>query len=102
MAEVSGATVSRVVNRRAGVSAKTREAVERAMAELGYERSTRGQLVAVITPWLSNWFFSDLAELIEAALAPHGLKGVLCPALPGGIQEREFVSALAEHGVAAV
>lgn len=102
MAEVSEATVSRVVNRRAGVSAKTREAVERAMAELGYERSTRGQIVAVITPWLSNPFFTDVAELIEAALAPHGLKGVICPALPGGIQEREFVVALAEHGVAAV
>ncbi|MFG1687150.1 LacI family DNA-binding transcriptional regulator [Nonomuraea sp. NPDC049269] len=102
MAEVSEATVSRVVNRRAGVSAKTREAVERAMAELGYERSTRGQLVAVITPGLSSPFFTDVAELIEAALAPHGLKGVICPAMPGGIQEREFVSALAEHGVAAV
>ncbi|GAA2404180.1 LacI family DNA-binding transcriptional regulator [Nonomuraea africana] len=101
-AEVSEATVSRVINRRAGVSAKTREAVERAMAELGYERTTRGQIVAVITPWLSNPWFADVAELIEAALAPHGLKGVLCPALPGGIQEREFVSALAEHGVAAV
>ena len=102
MAEVSEATVSRVVNRRAGVSAKTREAVERAMAELGYERSTRGQLVAVITPGLSSPFFTDVAELIEAALAPHGLKGVICPAMPGGVQEREFVSALAEHGVAAV
>ncbi|MBB6349085.1 LacI family DNA-binding transcriptional regulator [Nonomuraea muscovyensis] len=102
MAGVSEATVSRVINRRAGVSARTREAVERAMAELGYERSTRGQIVAVITPWLSNPFFAEVAELIEAALAPHGLKGVVCPALPGGIQEREFVGALAEHGVAAV
>ncbi|MGV9772994.1 LacI family DNA-binding transcriptional regulator [Streptosporangium sp. NPDC003464] len=101
-ADVSEATVSRVINRRSGVSAKTREAVERAMAELGYERSTRGQIVAVITPWLSNPFFADVAELIEAALAPHGLKGVLCPALPGGIQEREFVTALADHGVAGV
>ncbi|MEU0567365.1 LacI family DNA-binding transcriptional regulator [Nonomuraea sp. NPDC005983] len=101
-AEVSEATVSRVINRRTGVSAKTREAVERAMAELGYERSTRGQIVAVITPWLSNPFFADVAELIEAALAPHGLKGVVCPALPGGIQEREFVTALADHGVAGV
>ncbi|WP_157245226.1 LacI family DNA-binding transcriptional regulator [Nonomuraea typhae] len=101
-AGVSEATVSRVINRRSGVAAKTREAVERAMNELGYERSTRGQIVAVITPWLSNPFFSDAAELMEAALAPHGLKGVLCPALPGGIQEREFVTSLADHGVAAV
>ncbi|NUW42769.1 LacI family DNA-binding transcriptional regulator [Nonomuraea rhodomycinica] len=101
-AGVSEATVSRVINRRTGVATKTREAVERAMAELGYERSTRGQLVAVITPWLSNPFFAETAELIEAALAPHGLKGVICPALPGGIQEKEFVVSLADQGVAAV
>ncbi|NUR85273.1 MAG: LacI family DNA-binding transcriptional regulator [Nonomuraea sp.] len=100
-AGVSEATVSRVINRRSGVATKTREAVERAMTELGYERPTRGQLVAVITPWLSNPFFADTAELIEAALAPHGLKGIVCPALPGGIQEKEFVLALADHGVAA-
>ncbi|MFI6320094.1 LacI family DNA-binding transcriptional regulator [Nonomuraea sp. NPDC050556] len=102
LADVSEATVSRVINRRTGVSAKTREAVERAMAELGYERSTKGHIVAVITPWLSNPFFADVAELIESALAPHGLKGVLCPAMPGGIQERDFVIALADHGVAGV
>lgn len=101
-AEVSEATVSRVINRRSGVAAKTREAVERAMVELGYERSTRGHIVAVITPWLSNPFFTDVAELIENALAPHGLKGVVAPAMPGGIQEREFVTALADHGVAGV
>ncbi len=101
-AQVSEATVSRVVNRRPGVAGRTREAVEQAIAELGYEPSNRGQVVAMITPWLSNPFFAEVAELVEAALAPHGLKGVVCPALPGGIQEREFVTALADHGIAAV
>jgi DNA-binding LacI/PurR family transcriptional regulator len=100
-ARVSEATVSRVVNRRPGVAGRTREAVERAIAELGYEPTNRGQLVAVITPWLSNPFFSEVAELIESALAPHGLKGIICPSLPGGIQEREFVTVLADHGIAA-
>ena len=100
-ARVSEATVSRVVNRRPGVAGRTRDTVERAIAELGYEPTTRGQIVAMITPWLSNPFFAEVAELIEAALAPHGLKGVICPSLPGGIQEREFVTALADHGIAA-
>ncbi|KUJ67416.1 MalR repressor protein [Streptomyces albus subsp. albus] len=101
-AQVSEATVSRVINRRQGVSRKTREAVERAMAELGYERPTQGQLVAVVTEFVSNPFFADVAERIESALAPHGLKTVLCPVFPGGVQERDFISALVDKGVAAV
>ncbi|MFG2143043.1 LacI family DNA-binding transcriptional regulator [Streptomyces sp. NPDC048696] len=101
-ARVSEATVSRVVNRRQGVSRKTRETVERAMAELGYERPTQGQLVAVITELVSNPFFADVAERIESALAPHGLKAVLCPAFAGGVPERDFLSALVDKGVAAV
>lgn len=101
-AQVSEATVSRVVNRRPGVAGRTRDAVTQAMAELGYEPpANRGQLVAMIMPWLSNPFFAEVAELVESALAPHGLKGVICPSLPGGIQEREFVTALADHGIAA-
>ncbi|MFJ7159688.1 LacI family DNA-binding transcriptional regulator [Streptomyces sp. NPDC101118] len=101
-AQVSEATVSRVINRRQGVSKKTRDAVEQAMAELGYERQTQGQLVAVVTGFVSNPFFADVAERIESALAPHGLKTVLCPAFPGGVPEPEFIAALVDKGVAAV
>lgn len=101
-AGVSEATVSRVINRRQGVATRTRDAVERAMAELGYERQTQGQLVAVITELVSNPFFADVAERIETALAPHGLKTVLCPTFSGGVQERDFVVSLVEKGVAAV
>ncbi|MEU3749870.1 MULTISPECIES: LacI family DNA-binding transcriptional regulator [Streptomyces] len=101
-AQVSEATVSRVINRRQGVSRKTREAVEQAMAELGYERVTQGQLVAVVTEFVSNPFFADVAERIESALAPHGLKTVLCPVFPGGVQELDFLTSLVDKGVAAV
>ncbi|WP_327357980.1 LacI family DNA-binding transcriptional regulator [Streptomyces sp. NBC_01304] len=101
-AQVSEATVSRVINRRQGVAKKTRDAVEQAMTELGYERPTQGQLVAVVTEFVSNPFFADVAERIESALAPHGLKTVLCPAFPGGVQERDFINSLVDKGVAAV
>ncbi|MFJ9793145.1 LacI family DNA-binding transcriptional regulator [Streptomyces globosus] len=101
-AQVSEATVSRVINRRQGVSRKTRDAVEQAMAELGYERTTQGRLVAVVTDHVSNPFFADVAERIESALAPHGLKTVLCPAFAGGVQEYDFVSSLVDKGIAAV
>ncbi|MCX4553610.1 MULTISPECIES: LacI family DNA-binding transcriptional regulator [unclassified Streptomyces] len=101
-AGVSEATVSRVINRRQGVAKKTRDAVEAAMTELGYERVVEGQLVAVITEHVSNPFFADLAERIEAFLAPHGLKTVLCPAFPGGVQERDFIASIIDKGIAAV
>ncbi|MFI6094773.1 LacI family DNA-binding transcriptional regulator [Lentzea sp. NPDC051213] len=101
-AGVSEATVSRVINRRKGVAKATRDVVERAMDELGYERTAPGQLVAVITERVSNPFFADLAERIEATLAPHGLKMILCPAFPGGVQEREFIAELADRGIGAV
>ncbi|MFI6582853.1 LacI family DNA-binding transcriptional regulator [Embleya sp. NPDC050493] len=101
-AGVSEATVSRVINRRQGVARKTREAVERAMAELGYERPVQGQLVAVVTEHVSNPFFADVAERIESALAPHGLKTVICPSFPGGVQEREFITSIVDKGIAAV
>ncbi|MEV4559304.1 LacI family DNA-binding transcriptional regulator [Kitasatospora sp. NPDC049285] len=101
-AGVSEATVSRVINRRQGVAKTTRDAVERAMSELGYERAVQGQLVAVVTEHVSNPFFADAAERIEAALAPHGLKTVLCPAFPGGVQEREYIGAIIDKGIAAV
>ncbi|MGW6536685.1 LacI family DNA-binding transcriptional regulator [Streptomyces sp. NPDC055051] len=101
-AGVSEATVSRVINRRQGVAKKTRDAVEQAMVELGYERSVQGQLVALVTEHVSNPFFADVAERIESALAPHGLKTILCPAFPGGVQEPEYISAIVDKGIAAV
>ncbi|BAJ26463.1 MULTISPECIES: LacI family DNA-binding transcriptional regulator [Kitasatospora] len=101
-AGVSEATVSRVINRRQGVAKRTRDAVERAMADLGYERAVEGQLVAVVTEHVSNPFFADVAERIESALAPHGLKTVLCPSFAGGVQEPEYISAIIDKGIAAV
>ncbi|MFJ9680527.1 LacI family DNA-binding transcriptional regulator [Streptomyces sp. NPDC101194] len=101
-AGVSEATVSRVINRRQGVAKTTRDAVESAMAELGYERPVQGQLVAIVTEHVSNPFFADVAERIESALAPHGLKTVLCPAFPGGVQERDFITSVVDKGIAAV
>ncbi len=103
LANVSVATVSRVMNRKSGVSQKTREAVERAVAELGYERtgSVEG-IVGVITPGLSTPVFAALAEWIGLALAPHGLRAMICPALPGGVQERDYLKSLLDIGAAGI
>ena len=102
LAQVSEATVSRVLNRKPGVSAATREVVSSALAQLGYEREVAGELVLLLTPSLKNPIFAQQAEDIENALSPHGLKSVICPVYPGTPQEREYVSSLMDSGVAAI
>lgn len=103
LAQVSEATVSRVVNRRHGVAVQTREAVERAMRELGYERSAQGRIVAVVTPALGQDPLSvELADRLQTELAGRGLTTVVCPAQPGTPQELALVTTLVDHGVAAV
>lgn len=101
-AGVSEATVSRVLNRRYGVAASTRDAVAAAMRELGLERELDGELVLLLTPNLSNPIFAEMCEQIENQLTPHGLKCVICPVYPGTVQERGYVEALVEAGVVAV
>jgi LacI family repressor for deo operon, udp, cdd, tsx, nupC, and nupG len=99
-AGVSEATVSRVINRRGVVAGPTRRAVEDAIRELGYERASQSQLVIVLTPGLAQPFFGRLCELIESALAPQGLKAIVCSTTVGGLQEIDFVSSTVDLGIA--
>ncbi|GJF30738.1 HTH-type transcriptional regulator MalR [Kitasatospora sp. NE20-6] len=106
-AGVSEATVSRVLNGKAGVSAATRQTVLAALDVLGYERPTRlrqrsAGLIGLITPELSNPIFPALAQVIEQVLSRHGFTPVLCTQTPGGSTEDELVEMLVERGVAGI
>lgn len=101
IAGVSEATVSRVMNRKYGVSSTTRDAVEAAMHSVGYERPIRGRIVMVLVPGLIDPFFGALATEIEIALAPHGLWSVVCPVLPSTVLEQNFVESMLDTGVSA-
>src|SRR6187549_3494242 len=86
---VSEATVSRVLNGKAGVSDATREAVLTALDVLGYERPTqlrgeRARLVGLVLPELQNPIFPAFADAIGGALAQHGFTPVLCTRTVGG------------------
>jgi len=106
-AEVSEATVSRVLNDRPGVAADTRQAVLTALDVLGYERPTKlrkrsAGLVGLVVPELDNPIFPAFAQIIESALAQQGYTPVLCTQTPGGVSEDEYVEMLLDRQVAGI
>lgn len=107
LAGVSQATVSRVLNGRAGVAESTRREVLRALHQLGYEpvgigRARRTGLVGLIVPELDNPVFPRFAQAIENALAAEGLTMVLCTSTPSGMGEADYLDVLLDHAVTGV
>jgi DNA-binding LacI/PurR family transcriptional regulator len=106
-AGVSEATVSRVLNSKAGVAESTRQAVLTALDVLGYERPSRlrqksAGLVGLVVPELDNPIFPAFAQVIENALAQHGYTPILCTQTPGGIHEDDYTEMLLERGVSGI
>jgi LacI family repressor for deo operon, udp, cdd, tsx, nupC, and nupG len=106
-AEVSEATVSRVLNDRPGVAPDTRQAVLTALDVLGYERPARlrkrsAGLVGLLVPELENPIFPAFAQIIESALAQTGYTSVLCTQTPGGVTEDEYVEMLLDRQVSGI
>ncbi|MBB4698427.1 LacI family DNA-binding transcriptional regulator [Paractinoplanes abujensis] len=106
-AQVSEATVSRVINDRPGVSQETRQAVLTALDVLGYERPERlrkrsAGLVGLVVPELDNPIFPAFAQVIESTLAQQGYTPVLCTQSPGGVTEDEYVEMLLDRQVSGI
>jgi DNA-binding LacI/PurR family transcriptional regulator len=104
---VSEATVSRVLNGKAGVSDSTRQAVLTALDVLGYERPTqlrgdRARLIGLVLPELQNPIFPALAEVIGGALAQRGFTPVLCTRTAGGLSEADYVEMLLDQHASGV
>lgn len=106
-AGVSTATVSRVLNGKAGVATDTRQAVLAALDLFGYERpeklrTSSAGLVGLIVPELSNPVFPAFAQSIETHLSGQGYTPVLCTQSPGGTTEDEYIEMLLAHDVAGI
>ncbi|GIG18129.1 HTH-type transcriptional regulator MalR [Catellatospora methionotrophica] len=106
-AQVSQATVSRVLNDRPGASASTRQAVLTALDVLGYERPghlhrTGAGLVGLILPELDNPIFPAFAQIAESTLAQQGYTSMLCTQTPGTVSEDEYVDMMRERDVAGI
>jgi DNA-binding LacI/PurR family transcriptional regulator len=106
-AGVSEATVSRVLNGKAGVSSTTRQAVLTALDLMGYERPQRlrqrsNGLIGLVTPELDNPIFPAFAQALEKSLTAFGYTPVLCTQSPGGNPEDDFTELLVERGVTGI
>jgi LacI family transcriptional regulator len=107
-AGVSAMTVSRVINKQSGVSAKTRNRIEQALRELDYSpnrgpaRQTRpgSQLIGMIVPDLSNPFFAPLVRGAEQTASKAGYRMLICNSESDLRLERDYVDDLVTHDIA--
>ncbi len=107
LAEVSVATVSRVINESGYVSPELRERVLAAMRELNYQpnapaRSLRRQetrTVGVLVPQLDHPFFSALSFAIEKTLSANDYYTFMCSAEESHAQESRYIKMMLRQRV---
>ena len=86
IANVSTATVSRVLNKQDGVAKETRERIQELIDEMNYQPNLLGRnlrrsatkLVLTILPTFSNAFYSDILAAIETKAAERGYMVMTC------------------------
>lgn len=104
-AGVSVATVSRVLNRQEGVTAKTRARVDEAVHALGYRvnhlatslRTARSWLLLIMVPDLSNPFYIEVVRGIDRVARQHGYFVLLCDTGADPGRERSAFELLRTH-----
>ena len=102
LAGVSTATVSNVLNQKGNYSEKTRELVERIAREQGYVanfaakslRAASTKTVAILTPDVSNDFFSTLVLDVEGRLRDAGYSSYICNTANDSERESAYVQGL--------
>lgn len=102
LAGVSLATVSRVMNKNARVSDKTRDKVLQAMKQLGYKpnsiaqslASNRSNSIGIMVSELSGSFYGLMTEAIEAKLRAFGKHVIITPGHCDMDKEREGIEFL--------
>ena len=102
LAGVSTATVSNVLNNKGSYSEKTRDLVMRIAREQGYvanfaakslrEASTKS--IALLTPDVSNDFFSTLVLRVEGLLRAAGYTSYICNTANDDEREAEYLRSL--------
>jgi len=100
-AGVSIATVSRVINGHSDVSSETREAVQRVIAERGYQagvrpRGGRTGRIGIMVPLIHPGYFAEILAGAAEALYEHDMRVVLCPTRHSHSREMSLLDRLAD------
>ncbi len=106
LAGVSKPTVSKVMNGQPGVAARTRERVERVIAERGYVRhgaaralsAGRAGSVNLVVKELDNAYFTEVIRGVEETLERAGLSMVLTATHDEARRHRRWMARVVEHG----
>ena len=107
LAKVSVATVSRVINNSAGVSAKTRQKVEQAIERLKYQPNAMGtflrkdktNMILVLVHSVDNPFFSMIIQGIENIAHHNNYNVLICTTYGDRAREQHYVKMLKNHYV---
>jgi LacI family transcriptional regulator len=109
-AEVSIATVSRVINKSGFVSAEVKERVCSAISKLNYKRNSiarslkqgKSSVIGVIVPDISNPYFMKICKGIEDAVGSEGFQLMLCSSDEKSTKENHLLQFLSEKRVGAI
>jgi LacI family transcriptional regulator len=106
-ADVSVATVSRVLHNLAGYSEKTKQKVMHTVEELGYQPNAiarglinkRTQTIGVLFPNVSSSFSSDILHGIEEVAHEKGFSVIVCNTAEDGKRTLKYLQVLREKQV---
>lgn len=106
-AGVSMMTVSRVINKKEGVSAETSQRILAIIDELGYRPSSLARglatnktaTIGLVIPDIGNPFFSDFARGVEHSAYAHGYSVFLCNTDEDVSREISLIDSLEEKRV---
>ena len=106
-ANVSVATVSRVINKKGYVHEETRLTVLRVIDELGFEPNQlarsltnhRSMMLGVIVPQVGTTFYGQLIEGIEQAALSYGYKTMLCNTQDNDNREMDYLKIFEQYNV---
>lgn len=109
-ANVSVATVSRVINNKGYVYEETRKTVLRIIDELGFEPNQlarsltnhRSKMIGVIVPHVGTTFYGQLIEGIEQAALSYGYKTMLCNTQDDNEREIDYLKIFEQYNVEGV
>ena len=107
IANVSTATVSRILNGQPGYGEDTKQRVEAAIAQQGYTRNAvarglvqkRTNTIGILLPSLTSQFASELLNGIETEAHSHHYSAIVCNTDRNGQRTAEYLNVLAEKQV---